>query len=124
MTYKQRAIEACRQLAEKYQKPQGKVFFDLDFCPLCDLYTTAGANICRGCPLADSDRTEGCLQFNSYDAAWDYYNEHKLEDIEPNLAFTARAEFFDKIIPILEKLPARKFTPSGWTYFSELDRDW
>ncbi len=120
---KWRTWRACRELAAKYREPEGEIFFTLGSCPLCKLHTRTALDSCRGCPLARKCGDEGCYEFNSNDIAQEYHEEHE-EKLEPNPAFEARAAFFDKIIPILEKIPASRFTKKGWKYFNELDRSW
>lgn len=135
MTKKERTIKACRELAAKYRKPEGEHFFRIDSCPLCPIhnigdYANGG---CRGCPLSlnynavgyESDKcgAAGCNEFSSHLKAENYYFECRMP-IKPNPAFEARAAFFDKIIPIFEKIPASRFTKRGWKYFKELDRSW
>lgn len=123
MTKKERTIKACRQLAAKYREPEGKVFFILESCPLCKLHTLGACDNCQGCPLAKENGNEGCYEFDSNDIAQGYYEEHD-EKLEPNPAFEARAAFFDRIIPILEGIPASRFTKKDWKYFDMLDRSW
>ncbi len=123
MTKKERTIKACRELAAKYREPEGKVFFDFGKCSLCVISGRSARDNgdCLGCPMASSGKTTewGCVDFTSYEEAVcaDRYNEK-------NSAFEARAAFFDKIIPILEGLPASRFTKRGWKYFEMLDRAW
>lgn len=117
MTKKERTIKACRELAAKYRNPEGKRFFHDEYCPLCIIHLCG----CEGCPLANEDGALGCYYFNSAKAAM---KMSKQTDCVPNPAFNARAAFFDRIIPILEKIPASRFTKNGWKYFDELDRSW
>ncbi len=114
MTKKERTIKACRELAAKYRKPKGEVFFSYTECPLCSIPYNALFDDCEGCPLADEDGERGCGKFRTYREAYSGYPE----------AYEARAAFFDRIIPILEKIPASRFTKRGWKYFDELDRSW
>lgn len=48
------------------------------------------------------------------------------DDVKTPPEFIARAKFFEKTLPMLEKVPAKYFTPSGWTkkVFAFLDRSW
>lgn len=124
---KWRTWKACRKLAAKYREPEGKVFFNYSECPLCQITVDAFCGDCRGCPLAYKNGTKGCGKFRTYRRAY----ARAYERYSFNLAFTpdvvtfnARAAFFDKIIPILEKIPAKRFTKKGWRYFDELDRSW
>jgi len=129
MTNKDRAIQACRELAEKYRNPQGKRFFSVDNCNLCDIHfvleKSSEEKPCTGCPLSNEDQMGGCSEFESATKARKQLpGLHYPNSSKTDKTFIARAEFFDKIIPILEKIPAARFTKSGWTYFKELDRTW
>lgn len=128
MTYKERAIQACKNLAGKYMKPQGKVFFKGENCGFCDIYFDAFEfRYCKGCPFAKTSGKVGCIQFNTYKKASVYLglNTYKYpKDLPTHKTFIMAAKFLEKIIPILEKIPKERFTPSGWTYFNELNRDW
>ncbi len=110
MNKKERTIKAHRQLAEKYRSGKGR-FFEVGYCSLCLIHRLDGK--CHSCPLANECGRMGCCDFMSYDAA--VYRR------SPE-AFELRAQFHEKIIPILEKIPAERFTRKGWTYFNELDR--
>ena len=105
---KWRTIKACWELAAKYREPEGKEFFFTRSCPLCSIH-----NNCLGCSMADHGL--GCVRFKSYIYA---------QAAEGQKGFNARAAFFDKIIPILEGIPASRFTKKGWKYFDEMDRSW
>ena len=133
MTNKDRTIVACEELAKKYRKPQGKQFFLSDDCSLCKINRGAGLMECKGCPLADRGAEVGCTKFTSYRKAIKFLSKGtKFRSIDltyggdrkTSVTFTRRAEFFEKIIPILKKIPAKRFTKVGWTYFKELDRAW
>lgn len=115
MTKKERTIRACRELAAKYREPEGEKFFSYADCPLCLMHYC-----CGGCPLANEDGFRGCGKFRTYQKAVQHsqYNQRACK------TFNARAAFFDKIIPILEEIPASRFTKKGWKYFDELDRRW
>ncbi len=116
MTKKERTIKACRELAAKYREPKGETFFCDEHCPLCSIHYFPNRGVCFGCPLAKQYSTVGCSHFSTYQSA------NKVS--APPEAFNARAAFFDKIIPILEKIPASRFTKRGWEYFDMLDRSW
>jgi len=66
--------------------------------------------------MADEDGNMGCDQFNSFEKASD----------APETGFPLRAKFFEKTLPMIEKVPARYFTPKGWRFsrFKFLDRSW
>ena len=127
MTNKDRTILACWKLAEKYRKPQGEKFFLPGSCPLCKIHDRF---TCKGCPLATETGKSGCWQFKSNIKAQAFLSKFdSLLNLYPaknktSITFISRAEFFEKIIPILEKIPAKRFTKKGWTYFNELDRAW
>ncbi len=122
MTYKERALTAWKKLAWKYRNPEGQTFRENKSCPLCLVYFYLGikrwrppnlANYCRGCPMGDKDGYMGCVDFKTYGGG-------------PERDYAARAKFFEKTLPMLEKVPARYFTPSGWRFsqFKFLDRSW
>ncbi|KKM61140.1 hypothetical protein LCGC14_1534710 [marine sediment metagenome] len=116
MTKKERTIKACRELAAKYREPEGKgLFFRRDSCPLCLIHDPNYSAGCVGCPLADKGGDTGCIDFRTYKRA---------NRCRTSYSYNARAAFFDKIIPILEGIPASRFTKRGWKYFDELDRSW
>jgi len=117
MNKKQLTIRACQELAEKYRNPEGKEFFHSESCPLCPIHIS-----CRGCPLQRKRGVGyGCVDFKTFKKA---SAAEAKSPLAQKRAFNARARFFDKIIPILEKIPAARFTKKGWTYFEELDRNW
>lgn len=132
MTKKERTIRACRELAAKYREPERKLFFIWEGCPLCYLHKPGKAPVenCRGCPLASAKGTfgAGCFGFNTTKKAMKLVGQGHIglrdESVIVQKAFNARAAFFDKIIPILEKIPAKRFTKKGWEYFNELSRSW
>lgn len=120
---KEQTIKACKELRKKYLDPKEKIFFDANFCSLCSIHTSNGCD-CKGCPLANKHGDGGCFEFKSGRKADASCKNGYPKRKKPNKAFVARADFFKKIIPILRKIPARRFTESGWTYFYELDRNW
>lgn len=140
---KERTLRGCRELAENYRNPVGKTFFNIHACPLCKIHykmfmpnKMLKSSPCRGCPLANKYGNSGCIKFKSGELARDtlmraspsiYLNDLPIEIETANKikeAFEARAKFFDKIIPILKKIPASRFTRKGWRYFYKLNRSW
>ena len=115
MTYKDRAIKACKELQDKYLNPKNKYFFKHDYCSLCIIYYERWVNVCVGCPLANENKGIGCCFFDSYENVHTHYGWDGEER-----ALKKRANFFKKIIPILKGIPAKKFTKRGWSYFKEL----
>ena len=109
-------IEACKYLVSKYRNAESKMgFFTSYTCPLCDIYPRP--KDCIGCPLASEHGRCGCVEFASYKraSARPFSKEN----------FEARAQFFEKIIPILEKLPPERFTKKGWKYTGDIiPREW
>jgi len=125
--YKWRAKRACRKIAWKYRHPQGQLFFSRATCPLCIIYIPVIPRRCRGCPLANRIGGCGCREFRTFMGAVHVYPTYPKEGCSlriPPPEFVARAEFFERIVPILKAIPARRFTPKGWAYFGELDRSW
>ena len=130
---KREIISACYDLIQRYESPKGKMLFFNRTCSLCHVVSgNILTMMCRGCPLANKSGVVGCIGFATYKAASNSYR-NVLSNVglskcypnnKPTKEFIARANFFRKIIPILEKIPAKRFTPSGWEYFVELDREW
>jgi len=117
MTNKQeRAIKACKKLVAKYRGAESKTgFFSRYTCPLCKVYTDP--NKCYGCPLANQNGGSGCGDFATYKGAEEERFSKK--------NFEARAQFFERIIPILEGLPEERFTKEGWKYTGDvIPRTW
>lgn len=140
VTYKEKTMRACKELIYKYEHPTGKEFFSIPECPLCNMYYSRKGEDprCIGCLLANKTAgrnaktfAHGCEEFSTYILARGklasmnvgfhdiLYKSEMLKE-----EFSNRASFFKMIIPILEKIPAKRFTPSGWIYFKELDRKW
>ena len=132
MNKKERTIKACKELINKYRNPIGKEFFYSNSCPLCDIhYKKHKFTIypCKGCPLAAKHGFIGCFDFKTFIIAENKYDSNNLYNsnnlTETTLkAFEDRAKFFEKIIPILEKYPNKRFTKNGWKYTEEINRDW
>ena len=126
MTNKEKTIKAFKELIERYMRPIGQSFGHWDTCPLCEIFHVRRRKLsrsrkstikdCQGCPLADKNGEMGCINFESYphvdaDSKFTPFSIKQLEALE------RRAKFFEKYLPIIEKMPARKFTISGWSYF-------
>ena len=113
-SYKERAICACKSCSEKGDGA-GWLRFD---GPICCVYENNGrtTECCRGCPFADQECGPGCVDFSSYRLA--------MLSGDVNNAGELCREFFAKVIPMLEKIPTKRFSPSGWKYFKELNRGW
>lgn len=130
MTNKERTIQACRDLAHKYRNPEGREFFNIKSCALCRVHFSHRVYFdsdCRGCPLAKEDGAAGCSEFKSNDTAQRarFNADDDATDPKVRKAFEKRAQFFDRIIPILEKWPEERFTAEGWKYSGEeIPREW
>lgn len=118
-TYKERTIDACKELIDKYENPDRKDFFLSCCCPLCQIYYYK-KHTCKGCFMSNFGGSMGCINFRSFKEASEnlkiiedyYYTDESMKYLKK------RAKFFRKIIPILKKIPAEQFTPSGWKYFN------
>jgi hypothetical protein len=126
-TMKQQAIQACRDLEHRYRNPGWCEFFLHRTCPLCKIfYLSREGETCRGCPLAgrnpeNDDEKFGCTEFQTYKNAEKLYEDEEDYEVE----FNARADFFVRIIPILEAMPEERFTLEGWKYTGDLiPREW
>jgi len=124
-TKKRLTIEAHQQIAKKYRTATDEeCLFNHHSCPLCRIHGVPSiihANNCRGCPLANKEGAMGCDEFLSYQEAINYFNR-SLYLIIPNNSFDKRAKFHEKLIPILEQIPAKRFTKKGWKYFEEVEQ--
>jgi hypothetical protein len=129
-SYKQRTLDACRELIEKYENfDDGKKYFNIDHCPLCQIYYgKIVTHRCPGCILSNSvGQIVGCNRFKSNERAQDAYSKYQSDDIDPQqltTAFQSRADFFKKIIPMLELEPEENFEPENKHYFDKLNRSW
>ena len=117
---KQKFLDAAELLIKMYS-PGGSRWVIRAFdrsdsdCPLCKITDRMKTADCTPCPLANKENFMGCLLFESYKDVMrrDGYK-----------ALTKRKEFWQKTIPILKNIPAKRFTKTGWKYFEELNRDW
>jgi hypothetical protein len=117
--YKAATVQAILEIIHRYRHPKEYVhlFFNSMFCPLCAIHKNY--NICRGCPLANVAGSVGCINFISFKLA---VYHHTKDDC--NYYFNKRAEFFEKILPIVERRPFQYFTNMGWRYFAPIKRAW
>lgn len=132
MTKKHRTIKAIEKLIKKYKHPQGQSFFSITSCPLCNIHGENAITTCRGCPLANYIGDEGCDDFNTFIKAsaiylttvGPKYTKEKYEPFPLTLPtpqeFLERAKFFEKLLPLLEEVPSKYFTKTGWAYFDNL----
>ncbi len=133
---KQRTIKAHRELAKRYRSLTGNRGLGFqDKCPLCEIHWSSNVFCyppqCTGCPMASESLNMGCVEFSSYKIA---LSASKLRLFKRSLFFlhlrerrTAnlkRADFHERVIPILEQLPESCFTKEGGRYFPELIRTW
>ena len=128
MTNKRKTISACRQLIKKYENVNKNTsFFKHAECPLCDIHYIWLDN-CKGCPLANRNGTIGCPSFKTsrrvLELTEGFISSRRVINDELKKACQARADFFKKIIPILENIKEERFTKEGWKYFNELNRNW
>ena len=136
MTKKEQTIKAWKELIEKHKKPVGRRFFHTISCPLCTIRQHIFG--CNGCPLSNRDGLIGCTDFASYKNLKNLSKTERCEDgtmcfdsdyfcrqinEKLNEAFNKIVESLEKYLPVLEKIPAERFTKEGWTYFEELDRN-
>jgi hypothetical protein len=119
MTNKEKTIMACHETIYKYRHPWEFApddFFNTFTCSLCKLFRNVDYK-CKGCPLADKDGKMGCVNFVTYKSALRYFNRRKSSKVEKNEHFENRAQFYEMLIGIIEKLPEERFTRNGWQYF-------
>lgn len=141
---KELTIKAHKELIEKYLNPEGKIFFNPNYCPLCLIHRNDilkfGATNCQGCPLASSEGKQGCIEYESYRRAMEAHTALLIRaELNPSspmkiprymtgvpdyiinrfyLAFQRRARFHAHIAEVLELYPKAQFTKQGWKYFN------
>lgn len=84
-------------------------------CPLCSIFSG-----CKGCPSACKGVSTGCEKQPTF-FAW---LAHSKDKILGPLVSKNRKVKWQKALPIIEKLPASRFTRRGWTFFYELQFMW
>jgi hypothetical protein len=118
-------LAAFRKTAWKYRHPwlweivhfKKPIYGREDSCPIC-LATVSSwefnASGCKPCPMAkENGYRVGCLRFASYPR----YVDHS--------KFKLRALALDRMVAIMSKWPASRFTVEGWKYSgNELPRSW
>jgi len=128
MTAKKTTIKAWRQQMARYESGPvvGEKYCCYSACALCRT-CIAG---CIPCPLCGMGALSGCIDFCSYkkleNAVRACSNSNNyLTIITPELtaAMKARHAFYKKYLSVLEGLPARRFTKSGFRGFPELKRE-
>ena len=127
---KEKTIEACRELIKRYELMEDKHgWFASYSCPLCNIHQDVSDECCKGCPLANDFMRAGCLDFNSAKELLLQYDRWQAGscNYDYNLFAEAaknRAGFYRKIIPILKRIPKKRFTKEGGGYFKEINRSW
>ena len=137
MTNKDKTLQAKDELIIKYTErkmPKAHLgFFSTFNCPLCIIHSHDN---CRGCPLANIFGHPGCTSFESYNKIMVRVdrmrkNNHSknygiiLQDPELIESMLKRIEFWKKVTPILEEMPASRFTRKGWKYTGNIiPRNW
>ena len=130
-------IRAHKKLIQKYQylardpsRLESDTFHRKN-CPLCNVHYSF-AKDCAGCPLANKNGGVGCVEFRSYENVISKVGEKSLRRntlrgqinrIQSKRACLKRAKFHRRAIKIIEGINPERFTPEGWTYFHELDRN-
>lgn len=116
MTNKELTIEAFKELIDKYKNPIGHIFGSYPSCPLCKIHHDRS---CRGCPLARGEGWQGCDDFKSFPHVTGSGETMLKEwlDASAKNAFSKRAKFFEKYLPIIMEIPEEQFTKEGWKDF-------
>jgi hypothetical protein len=128
MTWKIKILAAWERQLDRYENPRiGEPYCSPYTCELCKI-----TKRCIPCPLYLKYSHDFlsldifCSGFNSYEKVFKILgNNGILHELTPEIkkAFTARAVFYRKYLPILKSLPAYRFTPSGFRGFPELNRE-
>lgn len=129
MTWKQKILEAWKRQQARYENYEvGDRFLVASTCELCLIIPLL--ENCFLCPLyMPVDRGMFCRDFNSYKhiaaAMLNQGSAKKLKRITYAIkkAFAARVKFYKEGYEILKALPDRRFTPSGFRGFPELNRE-
>lgn len=147
--YKQRTLDAVRESIKRFKSPWGVRFFTPHHCPVCSIYAADYKRYtgCRGCYMAIEERfiddgkkkrifSQGCHEFKLYrNARVDYMKIKKKtfsygcyypkSDDHPHRleSFANYSLYLEYVYGILETIDSKRFTPSGWTQFTEIDRD-
>ncbi len=134
---KKKYIEGLKLQSKKYRAPWGHRFFNSEECPMCGVedYCLGGCPLTKENPAGNEkgspDKVFRCFDMSSYKKAkkgfdrldispGDRFPVDKLTPVPAS--FVERAVFLDSIIPILETLPAKRFTLKGWTGFPEIEQ--
>lgn len=139
MTKKQKIIEAAKATLRKYRNPKGNVFNKFNSCAMCEAIGKKAWTNCIPCPLAHKDGDIGCSEFKSSvlkgsAIVVDEYGKitnntggefSKYMKTKIRKQLKARANFYEDIIPILESMPEKRFTRSGWKFTDDrISREW
>lgn len=114
-TYKQRFIEACKQIATEYESGKGHKL-SAKTCSICKIYfdkkvtsPTVNNNKCSKCPIAYNNgfnnKTFSCA--NNYT-----YPKIGLFKVDEAFVSPIRAKFYRKVAKVAEFLPTKEFQPS------------
>lgn len=118
-SYKQRTIDGCKELIKRYTENNPSYR-----CPFCNIYRVGNDRKgCVGCFMHKikifNNGHYGCTTFSSSITAAFMYNKTQKQRLR-------RAGFHKKCIPILQKIDAKYFTPTGWkeAAFKKIKRKW
>ena len=145
MTYKEKTIAACKELLKKYKRADidKDTYGEFRTCPLCQIYRINDRTnalvllgyFCPGCFMASKPPSTHCrcLTFASFKKVTKAVQKYRIDidnlpdnRAEAKIALHERGAFYEKIIPMLEKIPAKYFTPSSWKFkvFDIFKKEW
>lgn len=114
MTNKDKVIAGIKELILK------RYTLNLDInCPLCDIFAW-----CKGCPSANKRGGCDCDSQPTFRDWGEAFDLRKEKQISYQMACKARKVMWEKALPILEKLPASRFTKAGFKFFEEIKFMW
>lgn len=118
-TKKERTIEAIRKTIEKFKDPEGQTFLSSKHCAICNIHKNKINCECHGCPFANREANEGCVDDNPY------FEIYKLRQVEPmekiieenRYLFDACVDLLESWLPEIMEHPPEHFTREGWVPF-------
>lgn len=114
-TYKQRFIEACKQIADEYESKEGHRI-SVEACPVCNIYfkftkrhNSPSIERCAACPIAYSNKKNKkefiCIDNLTYPNSAAFQSTAEIRS-------PIRAKFYRKVAKAAEFLPTKEFQPS------------
>ena len=117
---KQLTIEAVEKMIDLYDNPKpGHRYFNAVHCSMC-------IDACDYCILRKKENNIGCGSYPSMENAIKVYRKYNKDVTHPEVieAFKKRADFYRKVLKIIKSAPAKKFTKSEFSEFTEIKLEW